>query len=71
MRLPRFARNDRGELLNKLFKKWTWPIYWAALPDESGNYKKMKVKILSTKYEILNNTKAQMTKIQNKTSFGI
>jgi hypothetical protein len=39
MRLPRFARNDRGELLNKLFKKWTWPIYWAALPDESGNYK--------------------------------
>jgi len=54
-----------------VFKKWTWPIYWAALPDESGNYKKMKVKILSTKYEILNNTKAQMTKIQNKTSFGI
>ena len=31
----------------------------------------MKAKILSTKYEILNNTKAQMTKIQNKTSFGI
>jgi len=31
----------------------------------------MKVKILSTKYEILNNTKAQMIKIQNKMSFSI
>jgi len=41
------------------------------VPDESGNYEKMKVKILSTKYEILNNTKAQMRKIQNKTRFGI
>ena len=47
------------------------PIYGATVPDKSGNYKKMKVKILSTKYEILNNTKAQMRKIQNKTSFGI
>jgi len=36
------------------------------VPDKSGNYKMMKVKILSTKYEMLNNTKAQMTKIQNK-----
>jgi len=41
------------------------------VPDESGNYKMMKVKILSTKYEMQNNTKAQMTKIQNKMSFGI
>jgi len=41
------------------------------VPDKSGNYEKMKVKMLSTKYEILNNTKAQMTKIQNKMSFGI
>jgi REP element-mobilizing transposase RayT len=28
-------------------------------------------KILSTKYEMLNNIKALMTKIQNKMSFGI
>jgi len=41
------------------------------VPDKSGNYKKMKMKILITKYEMLNNTKAQMSKIQNKTSFGI
>jgi len=41
------------------------------VPDKSGNYKMMKVKILITKYEMLNNTKAQMTKFQNKMNFGI
>jgi hypothetical protein len=36
------------------------------VPDKSGNYGMMKVKILSTKYEMLNNTKAQVIKFQSK-----
>ena len=39
--------------------KCSCPIYWANAPDESGNYRNMKAKILSTKYEILNNVKEQ------------